>query len=404
MPGRKILLVEDDDSDADLVMSAARRAGLDASWLRADDEASFLLGLDESPDAVVTDFNLPSFSALRVLELVRSMGSELPVLVVTGAIEDELAAECIKQGAADYLLKDRLARLRDALEGSIDRFHAAKQKRESERKLILSAKGRVVLNDMLLRSLSAELSAETMRSILEPLFAYEALPELRALRIDLPCLPGFTVGKPADADLPMKERVFDIVGEGLEVGRIVLFFSAGMEIDGETGLFLEEVAYVISGVLKRLHAEQSLRRSLAEQEELLREIHHRVKNNLASVQSLVYLEASKMEEGPARDALYGLEGKIRSMALVHEMLYSRGSFTGIDIDDYLHELKLHVAEESELGRESIALSTDCKGFRVPLEAAITLGILFNELFVHAFRLSVESGEVVSILIAAAPRG
>lgn len=406
----RIVLVEDNDSDAELVMTALKREGLSVDWLRADDERSFLSELDSSPesgalDAIITDFNLPSFSALRVLELMRERDSDLPVLVVTGALNDELAAECIKRGAADYLLKDRLARLRGALEGALERRSAARQKKEADRRLLSAAVSRAVLNDMLLASLSVDLSPGSLRSVIEPLFLHEALPGLAGVRVEALALAVFQVNREACADpRPLVERVIDLVEGSGVVGRIFFsFYETAASLDAETAQFLDEAAYVVSGVLKRARAELSLRTSLAEGEELLREIHHRVKNNLAAMQSLVSIEASHIEDGPGRQALESLEGQIRSMSLVHEMLYSRGGFTGIDFDDFLRELKIRIADGAGCPQSALVLEADCGGFSIPLESAVTLGILFNELFNHAVLRSGSSG-IVTIGVAAIPAG
>ena len=410
----KILLVEDNDSDADLVMAALRKERLDVVWLRADDESSFVSALGGAPDAIVTDFNLPSFSALRVLEIVRERGSELPVLVVTGAMDDELAAECIKRGASDYLLKDRLARLRDALEGAVGRFLAERQKREAERHLLSAAASRSVLNDMLLNSLSVDLTESSISAVLKPLFVYNSPPHLDSVRLEAPDLTRLTLDRPDSlAHSPMVslgkdecssvERVFTLEdARGLD-GRLTFIFDPDVEPDRDTEQFLGEVAYVVSGVLRRARAENGLRQSLAEQEELLREIHHRVQNNLTAVQSLVSIEASRLEDGPGKLALLGLEGQVRSIALVHEMLYSRGGFTGIDFEDYLRELKIRVADSLRCTHESLVLVSDCEGLSVPLEAAVTIGILFNELFAHAAFRSQHEGPI-EIRVAASLSG
>ena len=403
----RVLLVEDDDNDAALVMSAAKREALDVEWTRVDDERSFLEKLEEPFDAIVTDFNLPSFSALRVLELVGERGAEMPILVVTGALDDELAVECIKRGAADYLLKDRLARLRDALEGAIERVSAERQKRVAEVKLLAAAASRSVLNRMLLLSLSVDLSEPSLRAVVEPLFGYDALPDLLAVRVEVPGLASFRVDRPgpeghaqsgSGSDLgegsgePIA-RVFSVVADGGAIGRFVFSFEGGVQPDMEAAQFLDETVYVLSGVIKRAWAEKSLRRSFAEQEELLREIHHRVKNNLATVQGLVSLKMARVKEGPGREALAGLEAQVRSMALMHEMAYARGGFTGIDFEDYLRELKVHVADEKDCPQASLMLEADCGALYIPLEEAVSLGILFNELFLLAAGRAVSGGKV-----------
>jgi Signal transduction histidine kinase len=414
----RIILVEDDDSDADLVMAAAKRGGLDVDWIRADDEPSFIAALKNVPAAIITDFSLPSFSAMRVLAIVRERGADIPVLVVTGAIDDELAAECVRQGAADYLLKDRLARLRDALEGALERFRVERQKHDAERRLLSAAASRAVLNDMLLNSLSVDLSESSLRAVLKPLFIYNSPQQLEEVRLEVPDLASFSVRKPglilpfAEAfacdsgnQAPRPERAYDVdPGDG-ERGRMIFVFAPGALPDRETDQFLGEVAYIVAGVVRRARAERGLRQSLAEQDELLREVHHRVKNNLAAVQGLVSLEAARLDEGPGKSALADIEGQVRSMALVHEMLYSRGGFTGIGLEDYLRELKIRVADSLRCPHESLLLAVDCDGLCVPLEAAVTLGLLLNELFAHSAARVLASGPVeIRVLARPTPEG
>jgi two-component sensor histidine kinase/CheY-like chemotaxis protein len=403
----KVLLVEDSDFDADLIIAATRREDLEVVWSRADDESSFLSRLSESPDAIVTDFNLPSFSALRVLELMRQRSSGLPVLVVTGAIKDELAAECIKQGAADYLLKDRLARLPDALEKAIERFRSERRKREADQRLLAVAAGRAILNEMLLRSLSVDLSEDSLRAVLAPLFDFNALPAVMAVRMDIPGLATFRADRAelngARTVVSPVERVLDVVDGSNIIGRIDFLLANDVVLDRETTQFLDEVFYVLSGVVKRARAEKSLRQSLAEQEELLREIHHRVKNNLAAVQSLIALEASHIGDERGREALERLETQVRSIALVHEMLYARGGFTGIDFKDYIHELKIRVIDELNCPQEELDFEANCSGLFVPLEAAVSLGILFNELFIHAASCALKRGRLEILVMATEER-
>jgi two-component sensor histidine kinase/FixJ family two-component response regulator len=405
----KVLLVEGDDHDAARIIATARREGMEICWLRATDEEAFLSKMEEAPDAVVTDFGMPSLSAWRVLELLRGLGALTPVLVVTGAIADDLAAECIKRGAADFLLKDRLARLREALEGAIERSRALRRRREADRRILAAARRREVLNEMLLRSLSVDLSEASLRTVLEPLFEEGALPGLISVGVDIPGLAAFSMDRPVRSEEagsePPLQRVIALTEKGNVLGRIEFHFAKGSVAERESLEFLDDATYVLSGVIKRARAEKRLRRSLQEQEELLREIHHRVKNNLAAVQSLVDLDAARLGDGPGRTALEGLKTQVRSMALVHELLYSRGSLAGIDFEEYISELKLRVAESLGCPHEALVLVEDCFGFRVPLETALTLGIVFNELFTRAAnRASARSRVELSVTAVPGPDG
>jgi PAS domain S-box-containing protein len=112
MPGPlRVLLLEDRQDDARLILHELERAGFKAVGERVETESEFLAHLDPAPDLILADYNQTHFDALRALQLVRERGTAAPLIVVSGAVGDEAAIECLKRGAADYLLKDRLARL-----------------------------------------------------------------------------------------------------------------------------------------------------------------------------------------------------------------------------------------------------------------------------------------------------
>ena len=131
----RVLILDDSPSDAELMDHELRRAGLDPVWTRVDTEAAFVAALDDLPDVILADYSLPGFDAFRALHLLRERQVEIPCLVVTGTIGDELAAELIKQGACDYLLKDRLGRLGGAVQGALEQRLLRMEKRRAEESL-----------------------------------------------------------------------------------------------------------------------------------------------------------------------------------------------------------------------------------------------------------------------------
>jgi len=115
----RILILEDSADDADVVVRELRRAGVACLPLRVDTERSFLAGLDPTPDLILADYRLPGYGALAALRALSARGLDVPVIVVSGTIGDEAAAECLRQGATDYLLKDRLTRLGQAVRNAV---------------------------------------------------------------------------------------------------------------------------------------------------------------------------------------------------------------------------------------------------------------------------------------------
>jgi diguanylate cyclase (GGDEF)-like protein len=97
-----------------------RRAGFDPQWQRVDTEADFLAHLNQELDVVLADYSLPQFDAQRALEHLKKRGLDVPFIIVSGCIGEERAVECMKYGATDYLLKDRLTRLGQAVRKAVD--------------------------------------------------------------------------------------------------------------------------------------------------------------------------------------------------------------------------------------------------------------------------------------------
>ena len=121
----RILLAEDNRDDAALIQYELRNSGVDVTIRRVESAAAFRLALDEiDPDIVLTDHSMPQFTARDALRIAREARPQTPVIVVTGSLDEETAADYIKDGAADYVLKTHLVRLPAALVGALERRRA----------------------------------------------------------------------------------------------------------------------------------------------------------------------------------------------------------------------------------------------------------------------------------------
>ncbi len=125
----RILILEDNAADTELVLHELRHAEFDPDWQRVDSKADFLAALNPAFDAIIADYSLPQFDGLRALKLVQERHLDIPFILVSGTIGEEVAVDAMKQGAADYLLKDRLARLGPAVARALEQ----KQLREAKR-------------------------------------------------------------------------------------------------------------------------------------------------------------------------------------------------------------------------------------------------------------------------------
>jgi DNA-binding NtrC family response regulator len=123
----RLLIVEDSSDDAELLERELRRSGYDLAATRVQDEEHFLAALQNHPQIILMDYRLPRFDALKGLSIIQKRSPDIPCIVISGILNDETAVQCIRQGAADYLLKDRLARLGSAVERVIREKEAGEE-------------------------------------------------------------------------------------------------------------------------------------------------------------------------------------------------------------------------------------------------------------------------------------
>jgi len=136
----RVLVLEDRAADAELILHELRQAGFDPDWRRVETEPDYLAHLDPKLDIILADYTLPQFGALRALHLLQECGLDIPFIVVTGSISEEVAVECMKKGAADYLLKDRLVRLGQAVTHALEnkQLRLEHKRAEEERERLMT--------------------------------------------------------------------------------------------------------------------------------------------------------------------------------------------------------------------------------------------------------------------------
>jgi PAS domain S-box-containing protein len=128
----RVLVLEDDPNDADLLIFELRRAGFAPQWSRVDDGPGLLAGLADLPEIIIADYSLPQLTALDALQLVRESGCDTPVIIVTGVMSEETCVQSLRHGAIDYLLKDRLTRLGPAVQHALAERRMVAARREAE--------------------------------------------------------------------------------------------------------------------------------------------------------------------------------------------------------------------------------------------------------------------------------
>lgn len=128
----KVLLLEDRPEDARLILNELRKAGYAPDSRRVDTEPDFTAALDPALDVILCDYNLPQWDGIEALRTVIRAGLDVPVIIVSATIGEEVAVMAMREGAADYLLKDRLSRLGSAIAHAMSERRLIRQRREAE--------------------------------------------------------------------------------------------------------------------------------------------------------------------------------------------------------------------------------------------------------------------------------
>ena len=209
----KLLHLEDSEVDHELAMAWLARDGRSVQTLRVDSEGGFRAALEEDWDAVLSDYNLPDFSGLAALEILKNSGRLLPFVILSGEIGEDVAVQAMREGASDYLLKSNMTRLAPALDRAIEANETRRARLAADRELAASRQQLSELAQHLQTSIEAERAA-IAREIHDDVGG-----ALTALKFDLAWL-----GRHA-ADPALQQRVqsaLEMAGHAVEASQRIM--------------------------------------------------------------------------------------------------------------------------------------------------------------------------------------
>lgn len=404
----RVLMVEDSEDDAILLIRELRRGGYDPTSERVDTPEAMKVALDKKTwDVIIADYVMPHFSGLGALSLLQESGLDLPFIIVSGKVGEEIAVEAMKAGANDYFLKGNLARLVPAIQRELreatdrhERKRAQEALRESEaryRGLFESAKDFIftVSQNCIITSLNPAfekitgwLCHEWLGKHFEPLVHHDDL----SLIIEL----NRCFLKEEMLSSSIETRILSKAGEYLLMDVSIVPQTLNGKVISVLG--------IAHDITKRMRAEEKLKESLKEKEILLREIHHRVKNNMQVISGLLILQEEMSRDEKVIGMIKDCQNRIASMALIHEKLYKSENLSKIDFKEYIEDLVSGLFESYGVGESKVALNINIENISLGVDFAIPCGLIINELVSNSLKYAFPDGMYGEINISLCSTG
>jgi len=397
----RVLILEDRAEDAELMLHELRRSCFEPAWERLETEGEYVARLQSPLDVILADYRMPLLDAPRALELLQSLEIDVPFIVVSGAIGEDLAVAIMRQGATDYLLKDRLKRLGPAVRHALQEKQLRDDKRKAEEALrasearfysfmnnspalafIKDSDGRILyINN------TCEEAWNTTLADCQGKLDRELWPEADAARIRALDLSVLDRAEPCHVveELPLRHGIV----------RHLLSFR--FPFADATGCRL--LGGVSVDITERMQTERALAAAVVAKEVLLKEVHHRVKNNLQIISSLLNMKAELVSEASLREVLLESRRRVESMAMIHERLYSHEDFDRLDFQQYVEVLARELFSAYGLDSGLVRLRLDLEPVSLDLNQAIPCGLILNELVSNCLKHAFPDGRPGEILVA-----
>jgi PAS domain S-box-containing protein len=250
---------------------------------------------------------------------------------------------------------------------------------EHEKAIILDSLSEIVIyHDKELRVIwvnrAASASAGVLPGQLKGRHCYEIWQQRSEPCRGCPVLKTFKTGRPQRAEMTASGKVWLVKGYPIR--------DANGEIMG--------AVEVTQDITERKRTEEQIKASLKEKDALLKEIHHRVKNNMQVISSLLSLQSKQIEDKQSLEMFRDSQNRVKSMALIHEKLYRSKDLARIDFAEYVQSLTSHLFNSYGINR-AIKLETNIKDVLLDINTAIPCGLIINELVSNSLKHAFPNG-------------
>ena len=406
---KRILLVDDDQDLCNFIGLQLAHFGYDLVATADRGEDAVLIASRLQPDLIIMDIHLNGeMDGIAAANAIHAV-SDIPIVFLTAFCSDDLLRRAKKPDSFAYVLKPVNEReLRVVIEMTLYKYEVQAKLKRSEnfsRAILNSVSAEIAVIDAdgviiaVNRAWKDYARSESFSGCTEELTdaAYgvgmnylSVCPSERGddvstdnhvrkgiLSVLDRSLPSFDLEYPCHS--PQKKRWFHMSVTPFE--------------NGEGGAVVSHM-----DISARKQIEADLRVALQEKNVLIKEVHHRVKNNLQVVTSLLRLEAARATKDEAKTVLGNMQNRIQTLALMHEFLYRQSQFSSVDLNAYLRELSVLSFRSMHQETGLVSLMFDLMGLPVNIDQATCCGLIVNELISNSLKHAFPDGRTGQICV------
>jgi PAS domain S-box-containing protein len=398
----KILIIEDVPFDAELINRELQRSGINFTSRRVEEEEDYLTELENfKPDIILADHSLPNFDGLSALKIAKKEVPYVPFIFVSGKMGEDFAIEALKCGATDYVLKGSLSKIVHAVNRALEeveehskRKMAEEALRNSHRQLSEAQKiGHIGSWELDIKSNKMSCSDEFYNIMnLEPKQlekGYHAM--LEVIHPDDRENVEKSISAAINDQKPFSYDYRHIRPDG----EVKILSSKGEVITDKNGQALRIVG-TEQDITEQKISEEKIKSSLKEKEMLLQEIHHRVKNNLQVISSLLRLQSRFIKDEESISIFKETQNRVRSISILHEKLYQSDDLAKINLVEYVNLLAEDLLYFYEIDNSNIETNIDVEDVSLNFETAIPCGLIIAEIVSNSLKYAFPNGIVGQI--------
>jgi len=400
----QILVVEDESIVARDIQKTLQNLGYDVPCVVSSGKAAIRKAEENKPDLVLMDIVLKGkMDGIEAAEQICSRFN-VPIVYLTAYTDDKMLARAKITEPFGYIVKPFEDReLKTVVEMALYKAKMDNELKESQEWLSTTLKsigdaviatdanGHVKFMNSVAESLIGLNQAEVVGRPLKDIF--NIVNEETHEKIENPVAKALG----GDVVVELSNHTVLIAKDGR---KITINYSAAPIRDNKREI--AGVVLVFRDVTERKQAEERIKKSLKEKEVLLREVHHRVKNNMQVISSLLRLQSGVLEDKKAVVIFKECQDRVRSMSLVHEKFYRSKDLLNIDFAEYIKELTDGLVRSYGIDASKIAIKINVKGVSLGINLAIPCGLLVNELISNSLKHAFPKGRRGEIKVSLRP--